>query len=314
MTRLSEEEKKYLKYQIYSLRYDDPWISNKKVARLLNRSISTVNRYAKLAEEEGIIWNPTLGVFHPERKVALLQFQNKLQAFTKLQEFMNIGYLCVCQGDWDITAIYDREVDFSQVPGYERVVMKGFREMIFTSKVQYTTWEKCFSRMEALMQKDVQKSPIVYNPCYPEWDEEEWAMYYYFRPNVRKKFSNLRKEYPVSWRKYERWKRGLRKYSTIMMEYYPEGNSIYDSAVLCFKTDYGKFIVDFFSHMPTTCFFYKVEEHMMVGIFVPQDYKKQMKLYGLISQLIDNEIITQYMDGNSIVYFIRVPKGGQITR
>ncbi len=171
MERLSEEEKKYLKYQIYSLRYEDPWIPNKKVARMLNRSITTVDRYAKEAEEEGAIWNPTLGVYHRDRKVTLLQFEDKLRAFNELQKYMNIGYVCVFQGGWDIMTVYDEEVDFSQIPGYERTVMKGLREKIFTSKVQYTSWESCFDKMEELLRKDfVEKSTIDYDPCYPDWD------------------------------------------------------------------------------------------------------------------------------------------------
>jgi hypothetical protein len=314
MRRLSEEEKRYLKYQIYSLRYDDPWITDKKAAKLLNRSMSTVNRYAKQAEEEGIIWNPTLGLAHPDRKVALLRFRDKMKAFNKLQEYMNVGYLCVSQGGWDVIALYDGEVDFLSIPGYEKTVMKGPRETIFTPKVSYTTWDRCFAEMETLLQKDPVESAIGCDLCYPQWDEEEWILYHYFRPNVRKKFSDLRKENPISWRKYEKWKQSLRTYCTIMMEYYPEGNKAYDSVILCFKTDYEQYIVDFFSHIPTTCFFYKIKEFVLVGIFIPQNYEQQMKLYEMISRLIDQKIITEYMDGNTIVYFVRTPKGGLILR
>jgi hypothetical protein len=139
MTRLSEEEKRYLIYQIYSVRYQNPWIPNKKIAKLINRSISTVNRYARQAEEKGIIWNPSLGLYHPDRRVALLLFEDKWKTFKKLQEQSNMKYLSVFQGDWDIMVIYDGNMDFSQISGYEGTVMKGFREKVFTPKVKYIT-------------------------------------------------------------------------------------------------------------------------------------------------------------------------------
>ena len=314
MKRLSEEEKRYLKYQIYSLRRDDPWIPDKKVSELLNRSLSTINRYAKQAEEEGVIWNPTLGLAHPDRKVALLRFKDKMKAFYTLQEYMNVGYICVSQGGWDVIALYDGEVDFLSIPGYEKTVMKGHRDIIFTPKVSYTSWDRCFVEMENLLKKTPVESSIKCNLCYPQWDEEEWNLYCFFRPNMRKKFSDLRKESPISWRKYEEWKQNLRTHCTIMMEYYPEGNKAYDSVILCFKTEYEQYIVEFFSHMPTTCFFYKIGEYVMVSMFIPQDYEQQINLYKMISQLIGQKIITEYMDGNTIIYFVRTPEGGLILR
>lgn len=316
MNRLSEEEKRYLKYQIYTVRYDDPWIPDKKVAKILNRSISTIERYAKKAEEEGVIWNPTLGVYRPDRAVALLKYNDKLKAFNDLQQFKNIDYICVCQGDWDITVVYNGQVDFSAICGYKQTIMQKHREVIFTLKVQHMTWETCFTRMDNFVREadTLEKSDIDCNPCYPPWDEEDWIMYYYFESNVRKKFSELRKKHPISWRKFEEWKKTLRTYSTFMMEYYPGGNNAYDSAFLCFKTDYGKKMVEFFSTMPTTCFYHKMGKHMMVGIFLPQDYRQQTRFYELISNLIEKNVISEYMDGNSVVYFIRELEGGRILR
>lgn len=306
MTRLSEKERKYLMYQIYSHRYDDPWITNKKVAKLVNRSISTVNRCANQAEEEGIIWSPTLGVHHPERRVALLLFENKWEAFNKLQKYTEIGYICVYQGDWDIMVIYDGYVDFSQVPGYKGTVVTGPREAVLTQKVPYTTWEKCFTTMEDLLHKgSFQKSDLDLNLRYPEWDEEEWALFHYFRPNLRKQFSDLRKEHLISWRTYAKWKKHLREYCTIMVEYFPDGWTTYDNITICFRTEYEQSMVKFLSRLPTTSLFCKIETYLMVSMYIPLEERKQTRLYTIISQLINEKIVTHYMDANSIVYFAR---------
>ena len=124
MARLSEEEIDYLKYQIYSRRYDDPWITNEKTAKLLHRSASTVERYAKKAEEKEVIWAPKPRLrCSPQRRIALLLFENKYQIFDEYQNYPGLDYICVFQGDWNIMATYDEPLDFSQFPGYIRTVV-----------------------------------------------------------------------------------------------------------------------------------------------------------------------------------------------
>jgi len=311
MTQLSEHERNHLKYQIYSFRYDDPWIPNKKVAKLVRRPTSTVDRYAKQAEEEGVLWNGSLGLRHPDRNVSLLLFEDKWRTFKALQKYPAVGYLAVCQGDWDIMALYDGTMDFSQVPGYKGKIMEGWREEVFTPKVTFTTWESCFTRMEDFVNQgeSLEKSKITCNLSYPDWNEEEWKMYWYFRSNLRKKFCKLRKDYLISWRKYKEWKSTLKKYCTIMLEYYPEGYKAYDSITFCFRTDYENTLVELFSNFPTASFFYKVGEYLLANAFLPQDFEQQTRLYETLSQLLKKRILTEYTDGHNIVYYLRPAPG-----
>lgn len=301
MTRLSKEDIKYLEYQIYSLRYDDPWIPNKQIAKLANRSISTVKRYARRAEEEIIVPTPQLRLNSPFRKAALLLFEDKLEAYNELQAYTGIIYLSVYQGDWDITALYDGSVDFSQVSGYRGKVMEGSMEKVFTRKVRYTSWKACFAAMEKLLEQKIEESTISCRSSYPEWNDDHWKMFNYFRLNLRKKFNPLRKKCPISWRCYEEWKENLRNYCTIIMHYFPEGYQAYDRLTLCFRTDYEEYIVKLFSTFPTSSVFHKIGKYLLVNIFVPLDYEQQMRVYDVVSRLLRKRIITDYMDGNRIV-------------
>ena len=302
MTRLSEEEKKYLIYQIYSHRYDDPWIANKKVAKLVNHSISTVNRYARDAEESLIILNPHLRLKPYSRKAALLQFEDKWSAFNQLRECAGIEYLTVYQGTWDIIAVCSTDIDFTQIPGYKRKILEGVQGEIFTPKVRYTTWEKSFTAMENLLrQETIQKSRIECNPCSPEWSTEDWCMYHYFKSDVRKKFSYLRKKHLISWRMYGEWKKSVRDYCAILVSYFPEGYHAYDQVSLCIKTDCEHFVVNVFSQLPTTPNFYKIGDYLFATVYVSKDYRFSMKMYDIISTMQNQRVITQYMDGKGIV-------------
>lgn len=302
MTRLSENEKKYLQYQIYRFRYDDPWIPNKKVAKLTDRSVSTVNRYAKKAEEKQIFLNPHLRLKSPAGKTALLLFEDKWKAFNRLQNNANIKYLCVYQGDWNILAAYEESIDFRSISGFRETVIEGTRGEIITPKVEYTSWEISLTKMETLLRKNsIKKSVLNLQQCFPDWNEEGWKMYEYFKPNLRKKFVKLRRKYPISWRRYKEWKNTLRNNCAILVSFFPEGYHAYDCFTLCFKTEYEKYIIDLFSKIPTTPSFYKVENHFLGNIYILKDYQISMKIYDFISRLIERGIITDYREGKGVV-------------
>ncbi len=302
MTHLSEEEKKHLQYQIYAFRYDDPWIPDKRVAKLVTRSITTVNRYAKQAEEKKIILNPHLRLKSPAGKTALLLFEDKWKAFNELQNNTSVKYLCVYQGDWNILAAYEKSMDFSCIPGFRETMVEGQRGEIFTPKVEYISWEASFKKMEALLkERNVKKSSLVFQPCCPDWDEDGWKMYEYFRPNLRKRFTHLRKQHPISWRKYQEWKSTLKDNCAILVSFFPEGYHAYDCFTLCFRTEYEKYIVELFSKIPTTPNFYKIENYFLGNIYILKDYQVFMRVYEIISQLIERGIITDYREGKGVV-------------
>jgi hypothetical protein len=311
MTEFSEDQKRYLKYQIYHHRYDDPWISNKKIAKLVHRSVTTVDRYAQQAEKKGIIVNPKLRLVYPYRKAALLLFEDKWAAFNRLQAYINISYLSVFQGDWDIMAVYDGQLDFSHIPGYEQKIADGLRGAIFTPKVRYVSWKRSFAEVDDLLSKEeIKESNSDFGIQYPDWDEEEWKLFYYFESSLRKKFSIFRKQYSIRWKKYQKWKNSLGKYCTVMMQYYPEGRSAYEDLTLCFKTLYGEYIIELVSRFPTSSIFCMIGEYFSVNMSIPRDYSRQKRIHSIISKLIDKNIITDYMDGYAIGHYVPTDSEG----
>ena len=314
MTRLSEEEKRYLKYLIYNYRYDDPWIANKKIAQLVGRPISTVKRYAEQANSDGTLSNPQLWLNSHFKNAALLFFEDKWSAFNELTRYTGVYYIAVFQGSWDIMIVYDNSIDFSQIRGYKGTALEGVRGKVFTQKIKYTSWEKSFVEMENLLQqKKLEKFHYECEVSREEWDGEDWKLFEYFKLNLRKKFSDLRKEHPISWRKYGEWKQNLTKYCTILLFYFPEGGRPFDVLTFCFKTDYEKFIVQLFSVLPVTSVFYTIGDYFFVNIFAPWDSRAQMKIYDNISTLIKEKAVTDYMDGNRIVQWYSDLGSGRIS-
>ncbi len=305
MTRLSEEEIQYLKHQIYTFRYTDPWISNKKVAKLVSHPVTSVNKYAHKAEEEKVI-TPSLPRLKPspEKKGALLLFEDKYRIFNECSDCPELTYLSVYQGDWNILALYDEPINFREFPGYIRTVGEGLLGQFFTPVVRNTTWEKSFQTIETLLEQrgTSKRSNLDVTPRYPEWDEEDWILYHYFYEDLRKNFSNLRKKFPISWRKYMEWKKTLREYCTILLCYYPRGHDLYNSITMCFRTHYEKYIVDLFSHLPTSSLFFKIGKYLLVDVRYPKDPAKEFRMFKIMSHLKEEGIISDYHDGHGIFY------------
>jgi hypothetical protein len=58
----------------------------------------------------------------------------------------------------------------------------------------------------------------------------------------------------------------LPEYCTIFTCYYQESLSSYDECLYTFKTDYEDFLIDIFSQLPTTSWFYKVEDRLIARL------------------------------------------------
>ena len=308
MRRLTEYDKRYLIYNIYFHRYDDPWIPDKKVAKLTDHSISTVNRYAHRAEEAQILTPPQAYLNpHPDIKSALLLFEDKHKAFNTLKTYPHVGYICIFHGSWDIMVSYNKDINFSEIPGFKGEVTKGYRGIIHTPRVPFVTWEHAFQKIHALLHRGAHEraSFFTYSPQVPDWDEEEWEMFYYFTHNLRKRFNELRKKIPISWRKFEAWKKSLFDYCVHFQAYYPEGYDAYNIKTFCFKTSYKPFIVELFSHLPATPVFSNITDHILLDISVPNDHQQQAKIFELISQLIEKGVITECKDGYTVIEWSR---------
>lgn len=65
------------------------------------------------------------------------------------------------------------------------------------------------------------------------------------------------KKYHISGEKTYTWLKNLPEYCTLFIRYFPERFSAYDPYLFMFETDYEDFIIDLFSELPTSPFFFK---------------------------------------------------------
>jgi hypothetical protein len=88
---------------------------------------------------------------------------------------------------------------------------------------------------------------------------------------------------------------------TVCIKYYPKGISAYDPYLFVFETDYEDFIVDLFSQLPTSAFFFTCKEKLFLYAHVEKASIRetglditdisQIKLLCLVDELIEKGVI-----------------------
>lgn len=305
MVRLTEEEKKNLVYQIYSQRYDDPWVTDSEIAAVLGYSNATVHRYVNKALKEEVMKGPEIRLRPvPKRRTAFLLFEDKYKAFEELKKLPNVIYVSIYQGHWNIIVSYDDFIEFTQISGYKNTVIKGLRGESLTPKVQRISWEKSFEKMKKLLKDETpEQSTLQFSPLCPKWNEKDWEIYNYLKFDLRSSFNKFRKHSPIGWGKFEEWKKSLEKYCSIHLFYYPKGRNSYRNFTLCLQTRYEKFMVNLLSCLPTTPGIYKIGYFLCANILVPKSYYLQLKFLKLISFLLDEGILMTYSDRYVIMHY-----------
>lgn len=71
---------------------------------------------------------------------------------------------------------------------------------------------------------------------------------------------------------------------------------------MCFHTHYEKYIVDLFSHLPTSTLFFKIGKYLLAGVRYPKDPIKEFRMFKITSYLKEEGVISDYHDGHGIFH------------
>jgi hypothetical protein len=148
-----------------------------------------------------------------------------------------------------------------------------------------------------------------------QWDLQHELLYRYFKRNLRRKVTPVMKKYHISGEKTYAWLRNLPEYCTLFIRYFPEGFSAYDPYLFMFETDYEDFIIELFTELPTSPFFYRVDSKLLVFANIdrrllritdnqiPDITKLHIPL--LIGDLLKREIIKSEAHAMSEYYWVK---------
>jgi len=279
---LSLEHRKKQYRTIYETLDRKPRIYVKDVARRLGVDPRTASRRMIEAYDLGIVSKSQVRKrSHANTKeyVYFVRCEYPHGMYQEYSERMDVIYHAVTGGFADLWIISKERIDIEG-----DVLIEGPRSDYYTAFAPNHSWD---AAIQIMNRKAEEFNPDDYSPKgiikthwneITEWDIEDELLYRYFKYNLRKPFTPVMKEYLISNGKIYKWLNRLSECCTVSVRYFPEGASAYDPYLLMFETDYEDFIIDLFSELPTSSFFFKVADKLFMYANVDRYSLRRMGL------------------------------------
>lgn len=258
---------------LYELLWENPRLQIRSTAAQLGESERILRAQIEKALSQWYIVGPEA------RKKSYLNMQ-EFHYFIRSEEDADSKYLDYCEdpriislvrtlGHFDLWIASREEMDFEG-----DILVKGVRSDIYVSKPPVHSWADALKSMrekvDAFDYSYTQKGYIqTHWDETVEWSEEDELMYQYFKFNLRKRHHKLKDAHGISTFRIKEWFSTLPQNCTIFTIYFPESFPCYISYLFMFETDYEDFIIDLFSEIPTTSFFFKVSDKLFAQFYLP---------------------------------------------
>lgn len=298
------------KMRHYRTIYETLWfqssrISVKDISSILHVDPRTAGKRIKEAFDRGYLAGP----------------QIRKRSYANMKEYM---YFISCKNPFPKYMSYsqdERVVYHARMAGFaslwiisrtplgikDPVVLEGYRSDYHLSYAPNHSWERAVELMNASIEtcdlKKYEPEKTLRNrfDTYVQWDEEDEALYQYFKYNLRKLFSPVMRRHLITSGKIYAFLEKLSSCCTITISYFPEGIAAYDPYLFMFDTDHEDFLIDLFSLLPTSSFFFKVSGRLFLLAYVKRHLLRydgltvsdigQLQIPLLVKNLLDKKII-----------------------
>lgn len=277
--RLSPEDKKEKYRQIFEAFWDNPWISENKLTRVLGGSGYTTRNRLDEAVSSGYISNPQArkkSYLNTKELVYFVKTPNPYSLYLELLEETKVSYHALMIGFANMWLIADEPIDVDA-----DVILKGYRSDYHVSFAVNQPWEKAISHIHQKVDSfgfdKPKKNVIQYKSENVEWSPNYDILFKYFKFNLRKPRTPVMREFKITTETIDAFFSDLDKLCTVFTMYYPESIHAYDPWLYMIDTDYPDFIVDVFSELPTTSWFFEVGNKLFAFIYTEREPLKVIR-------------------------------------
>lgn len=270
MGQISEDDecRKRQYYDIYRSYCKEPRIYIKDIASLLEVSPFTAAKVVEKASNLGIIVGPQIRKQSFKNTMEYMYFancKNPFETYLQYSKNMDVVYHARMLGFANTWIISNTEVD---VEG--DVIAEGPRSDYYVPFTTYRSWEESLKIMLKKIEKfnpgEYESTDIIRthwdNPI--TWDSEDEKLFRELKYNLREKITPIMKKNLISAQKIYEFLDEINDRCTVMTNYVFGGISAYDPYIFMFETEYDDFLIDLFSQLPSTPFFFKVSDKLFV--------------------------------------------------
>ncbi len=295
--KLTPEKRREHYRIVYELLYKSPRIKVKDAVPVLGLDRHAASNRIDEAFEFGYVSKPQIRLRSYKNTMEYTYLVNSkypFRLFKKYSKDLEVVYHAMMAGFANLWITSKGKIDMEG-----DIVAEGYRSDYHVAYAPSHSWEKA---IESMQKKVKNFSPEDYKPkgliqthwCEPvRWDSEDEALFKYFKYDLRKDLTPVMRGNLISVGKIYDWMETLPQHCTVFTRYFPNGVDSYDPYLFMFETDYEDFIIELFSELPTSSFFFKVQDNLFLYANVD---RSSMRRFGLDMSAITELHISLIVD------------------
>jgi hypothetical protein len=247
-----------------------PRIRPKAVSKELNIRPTTAGALIKDAITQGYIVGPQIRIMsfkNLAEYVYFAKYRYPGEVYQQYVENKDIIYHAIMDGFANMLIISKKKLNID-------ALFYGLRTDYLFSLPPDCDWVTSAVRMRTMVEQFNPKEYTPKNYITNHWDKTvEWTeldeiLYSEFKYNLRKPVIHIMEKHGIQRNVIKDWLKTVPDYCTVFTGYYPETVTMYEPYVYLFETEYEDFIIDLFSQLPTSTWFFKVADNLLLYTWI----------------------------------------------
>ena len=274
-TQILEKIKKQQIRKIFDVFYKDPQISTTQAAEGLGIKLNIARMRVNQSHKEGYITGPQLRKMSYKNFIEYVIFANVVDPFEVYERLKNderIIHQSILNGPYNI-----------RIVSKEKITIDG-KSVFGPSTDRYISYPpKCSwgTSMQNQRKMIEEFNPDRYTPKNyienhwdqtVEWTELDEILFKIFKYDALQPFDTIvRKKLDWYKRIVDDFPKKVLKYCKFYTAYFPETINAYLPFIYIIETDYEDFVIDLFSLLPSTIYYYRISNRLILHTWLEKD-------------------------------------------
>jgi len=264
---ISQEQKRKDFRTLFELWYNNPKVEKQVLSEVLGVSFPTVNVRIEEAHNKGYITGPQIRKMSYKNfieYVTVADVYDSIEAYERFEEDERIIYQAIFDGFCNIRIVSEEKITI------DGALVSGPCTDRYMSYPPKYPWGTSMQKQKKMIEEF---NPDEYTPKNyienhwdktAEWTEKDETLFRIFKYKIRQPFSPIMRKYHIQRSIIIDWLEKVPEYCKYYTAYFPETIAAYEPILYMFDTDYEDFVIDLFSQLPTSIYYYKVSNKLFI--------------------------------------------------
>ncbi|MBU7014874.1 MAG: hypothetical protein HXS43_08590 [Theionarchaea archaeon] len=292
-------------WTIYDEFCQDFRVSIKDIASTLRIDRHTASKRIQEVLELGVITPPQLRK-HSYKNLGeymyLVRCDDPFDVYERYKDDPNVVHHAILGGFANLWIVSKRKMD---VEG--EILVEGLRSDYHVAHSLLTSWDESTDlmkeRIDTCSPSESGENAVLrrrWNQVLECWGPDFELLYRELKYDGRKAYTPIMKKHEISSHKIDEFLALLPYSCLVAVRFFPKGICEYDPYLFLIKTRYEDLVIDIFSRLPTSTFFVKVGDNLLVHAYVEKSSMRengviwdvsQMKLHCILKKMKKKGII-----------------------